>query len=216
MQPFISRNVVFNEEVFPLNPTSTHIYMKPLPTTLPVPSQTSFEDDMYLPSDNTNSLITDEPITDHTLSLTDPPLPKDIESAQPPQPRKSTRQTKSPTWLSDFVTPTSKSAISASAVTSQILNSSFSCCLAVIVHNQDPVFFKDAINHTHWVTAMNLELDALEKNCIWEITELPPQRKAIGCKWLYKTKFKPDGSIDKYKARLVILGCRQTHGIDYF
>lgn len=107
------------------------------------------------------------------------------------------------------------SAISASAVTSHTLSHSFSCCLATIVHNQDPVLFKDAIKHEHWVIAMNLELDAFEKNCTWEITELPPQRKAIGCKWLYKTKFKPDGSIDKYKARLVVLGCRQTYGIDY-
>lgn len=62
---------------------------------------------------------------------------------------------------------------------------------------------------------MNVELEALEKNETWEVTELPSNRKAIGCKWIYKTKFKADGSIDKYKARLVILGYKQTYGIDY-
>lgn len=44
---------------------------------------------------------------------------------------------------------------------------------------------------------------------------LPPNRKAIGSKWIYKTKYKSDGSIDKYKARLVILGYKQMYGIDY-
>lgn len=62
---------------------------------------------------------------------------------------------------------------------------------------------------------MNDELEALEKNKTWEVTDLPNSRKAIRCKWIYKTKFKADGSIDKYKARLVILGYKQTYGIDY-
>ena len=62
---------------------------------------------------------------------------------------------------------------------------------------------------------MNCELDALERNDTWDIVPLPPNKKAIGCKWLYKTKYLPDGSIDKYKSRLVILGCRQVQGIDY-
>lgn len=44
---------------------------------------------------------------------------------------------------------------------------------------------------------------------------MPPNKKAIGCKWIYKTKFKPDGSVERFKARLVILGCKQVYGIDY-
>lgn len=40
---------------------------------------------------------------------------------------------------------------------------------------------------------MNKELDALEKNETWELTFLPKGKKAIGSKWVYKTKFKPDG-----------------------
>lgn len=62
---------------------------------------------------------------------------------------------------------------------------------------------------------MNAELDALERNETWDITNLPPGKRSIGCKWLYKTKYKSDGSIDRFKARLVILGCKQIQGVDY-
>jgi len=58
---------------------------------------------------------------------------------------------------------------------------------------------------------MNAELEALEQNH----TSLPPGRKAIGCKWLYKTKFNSDDTVNKYKARLVIQGCIQRQGVDY-
>lgn len=62
---------------------------------------------------------------------------------------------------------------------------------------------------------MNSELDALERNGTWDITVLPPQKTAIGCKWLYKSKYNPDGTLERHKARLVILGCKQRPGEDY-
>ena len=46
--------------------------------------------------------------------------------------------------------------------------------------------------------------------------DLPPGCKPLGYKWIFKRKMKADGSIDKYKARLVVKGYRQTEGIDYF
>ena len=50
---------------------------------------------------------------------------------------------------------------------------------------------------------------------MWELVDLSPGRKAIENKWVLKGKRKDDGSIDKYKARLVVKGFTQQEGIDY-
>ncbi|KAL0366874.1 UNVERIFIED_CONTAM: putative mitochondrial protein [Sesamum radiatum] len=62
---------------------------------------------------------------------------------------------------------------------------------------------------------MNKEILALETNNTWEVTMLPPGKRAIGCKWVYKLKLKDDGIIDRYRARLVAKGYHQIEGVDY-
>ena len=44
---------------------------------------------------------------------------------------------------------------------------------------------------------MNKEIDALEENQTWEITSLPPGKRALGCKWVYKIKYNADGTIER-------------------
>lgn len=53
--------------------------------------------------------------------------------------------------------------------------------------------------------AMKEELDALLRNETLEITELPEGVKPISCKWVYKVNRKSDGTVNKFKARLVLL-----------
>jgi len=62
---------------------------------------------------------------------------------------------------------------------------------------------------------MQREIHALEKNDTWEIDDLPPNKKALGCKWVYEIKYHSDGTMEKFKARLVIFGNYQVVGIDY-
>ena len=59
------------------------------------------------------------------------------------------------------------------------------------------------------------ELDALHKIHTWKMTTLPPSKSAVGCKWVYKIKTRADGSVERYKARLVARGFTQEYGIDY-
>ena len=62
---------------------------------------------------------------------------------------------------------------------------------------------------------MKEEFSSLQKSSTWDLVDLPPGRKLVQCKWVYKTKFAADGSPLKYKARLVAKGYSQVHGIDY-
>lgn len=62
---------------------------------------------------------------------------------------------------------------------------------------------------------MKQEIQALEKNGTWTMEDLPPGKKALGSHWVYRIKYKSDGSVERLKSRLVVFGNHQTEGIDY-
>ena len=62
---------------------------------------------------------------------------------------------------------------------------------------------------------MDKEIEALEINDTWALTPLPPSKTPIGCKWVYGFKYLPNGTIKRYKARLVSKGFTQKLGLDY-
>ncbi|XP_042517523.1 uncharacterized mitochondrial protein AtMg00820-like [Macadamia integrifolia] len=66
-----------------------------------------------------------------------------------------------------------------------------------------------------WQAAMEDELSSISKNQVWKLVNLPLGHKTIGNKWVLKVKHKEDGSIDKYKARLMAKGYTQKEGVDY-
>lgn len=91
----------------------------------------------------------------------------------------------------------------------------FSCFLANAVDDEEPASYNEAKCVKEWVTAMEEEMHALEKNETWDVVPKPPGTQAVTCKWVYRIKRKADGSIDRYKARLVARGFSQKYGEDY-
>ncbi|GJU98562.1 ribonuclease H-like domain-containing protein [Tanacetum coccineum] len=79
----------------------------------------------------------------------------------------------------------------------------------------EPKSYEEAALNKNWVQAMNEEMQALYENNTWDLVDLPRNRKAIGSKWVYKTKLKSTSEIDRYKDRLVAKGFNQKEGIDY-
>ncbi|WVZ50723.1 hypothetical protein U9M48_001951 [Paspalum notatum var. saurae] len=68
----------------------------------------------------------------------------------------------------------------------------------------------------NWKEAIQSELDSILSNGTWELTERPYGCKPVGCKWVFKKKLRPDGIIEKYKARLMAKGYTQKEGKDFF
>ena len=83
----------------------------------------------------------------------------------------------------------------------------------------EPQTYREAVTSSdgpQWKEAIKSEIDSILQNHTWELVDLPPGCKPLGYRWIFKKKMKVDGSVDKYKARLVIKGFRQKEGLDYF
>ena len=78
-----------------------------------------------------------------------------------------------------------------------------------------PQDWKEALKDPNWRRAMVEEMKALAKNETWELVTLPPDKKLVGCKWVFTVKHRANGSIERLKARLVAKGFTQTFGVDY-
>ncbi|KAL0298886.1 UNVERIFIED_CONTAM: Retrovirus-related Pol polyprotein from transposon RE2 [Sesamum radiatum] len=149
---------------------------------------------------------------EHNLTLpssSPSPNPHSPPVLPAPQPtRKSARITHKPSWLEDFVCHQDSLLLPSS-------NTAYMLFVASLSILQEPKSYKEAVKHPEWQEAMRQEIQALEQNCTWKITPLPVGKKPIGCKWVFKTKLKADGFVERYKARLVAKGYNQVEGIDY-
>jgi len=63
---------------------------------------------------------------------------------------------------------------------------------------------------------MDEEIYALISRGTWELVSAPKDAIVVGCRWVYNLKYHHDGSVDRYKAKLVVKGYTQTYGVDYF
>jgi hypothetical protein len=57
-----------------------------------------------------------------------------------------------------------------------------------------------------WKKAVQREMNSIMSNRTWEVIDRLCGCKPVGCKWMFKKKLRPDGTIEKYKTRLVAKG----------
>nr|GEY75712.1 zinc finger, CCHC-type [Tanacetum cinerariifolium] len=127
--------------------------------------------------------------------------------SETPEPRKGKKDRKGKSYGFDFQLYLLKGS-------RYQIGSQYSYCYSIEV---DPETYNEAMQDVaFWKEAINDEIGSIMENNIWVLSDLPLGCKPLGCKWIFKRKMKLDGTIDKFKDRLVIQGFRQKEGIDYF
>ena len=59
------------------------------------------------------------------------------------------------------------------------------------------------------------EMTTLHDNGTWEMVPLLSGKSVVVCRWVFTVKYLSDGTVERYKVRLVAKGYTQTYGIDY-
>jgi histone deacetylase 1/2 len=216
---FISKDVIFHELQFPY---STLFSKSPscLDNTPSLyPSSIIFPYDDTIPNSQSSNLS-------HTsfspAGSTTPHLPS--SGCQSPLPMTaSTPPDTPPTSTSlDFASPVVPPIVTDSRVISDHNNHPMvtrgktgNLKPKVFLAVSEPKTVRSAMADPKWLSAMQAEYKALMDNQTWSLVPLSPHRRAIGCKWIFRVKENPDGTVNKYKARLVAQGFSQTAGFDF-
>jgi hypothetical protein len=87
--------------------------------------------------------------------------------------------------------------------------------LLALLASVEPKGFKSAAKNLSWLATMDEEVQALQNNHTWNLVPWPADTNILGSKWVFRTKYLPDGSIDCLKARLIAKSYTQIPGLDY-
>ncbi|CAH9097073.1 unnamed protein product [Cuscuta epithymum] len=189
---FVSRDVIFHEDDFPFS-TPMHepqVVLAPDSTTTPM---------VVDPDPVVVTPAAAEPPPTAPTNATTVPAQSETESLG-----RGLRSRRPSILLRDFVTHHVQKLSPSPSATSSVSSS-----------GHEPRSFKEAMTDVGWRQAMQSEIQALENNHTWVMEPLPPGKKALGCKWVYKIKYHSDGTVERLKARLVVFGNHQQEGIDY-
>jgi len=231
----VTRNVVFHETIFPfIDKHSTQNVSFFDDSVLPISEkqkENRFQIYDYFNVLNLEVCPVIEPTTvpahTHTRSLaplsttvTNDQFGNDMDNTLMPR-----KETRAPSYLSQYhcsnvlKEPSSSLHGTAHSLSSHLsydkLSNEYRLFCFAIIAEKEPTTFKEAALLQKWLDAMNVELDALVSTSTREICSLHDGKRAIGCKWVFKIKYKSDGTIERYKARLVANGYTQQEGVDY-
>jgi len=141
-----------------------------------------------------SSEITPEPVAPIVTEISEQPVEREeiLEKDDSEAPRRSKRQRVAKSFGDDFT---------------------------VYVVDDTPTTIAEAYaspDADDWKETVQSEMDSILSNSTWELTERPYGCKPVGCTWVFKKKFRPDGTIEKYKTRLGAKGYTQKEGEDFF
>lgn len=95
------------------------------------------------------------------------------------------------------------------------VNIAITALLSALSVSSEPCGFKTTMKSPTWLAAMQEEIDILRLNDTWDMVPRPVDTNIVGSKWVFRTKFHSDGSIERHKARLVAQGFTQILGLDF-
>lgn len=163
--------------------------------------------------DETEDQVPDDDVPSEQEEVDEPRAP--VEDPLPPSPtptgpRRGARTRK----------PVNRYGFTAQAllVRSELTTGVSLSTMKAMVASTDPKTFREATrghDRESWLAAMNSEMESLLLNKVFDLVPLPIGKRAIGCRWHYRTKAGEDGKPGRKKARLVAKGYLQRKGIDY-
>ena len=138
----------------------------------------------------------------------------------PPHPYKHARELRQPGHSGSTPESASEAAVIAleEANSFRTLSDAELIKYAFLTSGAEPRSYKEAMKRDDaglWEQASKQEYNALLKHGVWELCELLAGWKAVSCHWVYRVKTNTDGSVHKYKARLVAQGFSQKPHLDY-
>jgi hypothetical protein len=80
------------------------------------------------------------------------------------------------------------------------------------ITDAEPTTFAEVFDQQVWREAMLEEYDSIMRNDVWEVVSRPMGKSIVTSRWLYKTKYDANGSIEKHKARFVARGFSSGRG----
>jgi hypothetical protein len=79
----------------------------------------------------------------------------------------------------------------------------------------EPCFYAQVASIPEWHATMDIEFQSLLQNDTWSLCSSPPGKNVVPCKWVFKLKRRPNGSVEHHNAKLVGVGYLQRSGVDF-
>ena len=224
---FVSRDVLFFEELFPIHSIKekgtsiSHDFLEQF--VIPCPLIDCLEKETIIDLTTAERPISKNTLEDnHGVDDHDPCTEDSEETNSPVQipitiaPRKSSRQYHPPSYLKDFHCNLTSQRSTPFHLTKYLSYKAYSQhhknYLFNIASIYEPSYYHQVVKHQTWRKAMVEEIEAMKRTNTWTIVSLPKNHHTVGNKWVYKVKCKLDSTIDRYKARLVEKNYNQQEG----